>query len=138
MLTDKQTIRQHQFRSDLPRFNSEGYFIFAQLEPEEQKLDDAGRAKLLLNAYAELLKDPSSAMLFDQQLTNATPLAYTLSQDSDPDYEIIEALYKIEGDRNAFSRGKLKVFKKAFAYFSSDDMRSTEDGSIPVGWTKVS
>lgn len=138
MITDAQSIKQLQFRSDLPRLHKEGLFLFAQLESEEQKLPENKRTKLILEAYAQLLKDPSSAMLFDHQLTSAVPLAYQVLPDNDPQFEQIECLVRIEGDHNSLTRGKLKVFLKTFVYFCADDMRSIPEAEVPAGWVPYS
>jgi hypothetical protein len=135
MITDKQTIKQLQFRSDLPRFKD--LFIFAQLESVEQKLGDEERFKLIINAYADLIKDESSAMLFDNKIISVLPKAYKIYADSDPDYNWLECIYEIEGDRNKYVHGKIKIFKKAFAYFVMDDLRSVAEVSISSDWAEV-
>ena len=138
MITDKQSIRLLQFRSDLPRFPKDNVFIFAQLEPEEQKLSESKRTQLILQTYAQFLEDPSTAMLFDDQLKSVRPLAYKLSADTEPNCEILECLYHIEGDRHPYTLGKMRIYQKAFVYFFSDLVKSISESHIPQDRTHVS
>lgn len=145
MISDAVTIQKLALRSDLPRPKAEGFFLFAQLESREQTLAAPERARLLAHAFAALVAQEESRS--ERPLPAVLPRAYQ-ERSLAPDW--IELEYACDlaepferrsraGQLLAVTkhlRGRVRLFKNAFAYFTPDDLRPLE--AIDTrGWTEL-
>jgi len=135
VLTDSATIQKLTFRSDLPRLKAEGFYLFAQLEPHEQTLPEPHRIQLLGAALAALVAQEESRS--DRPLPPVLPRAYRRHELGADWVELVYACDLAEpferrnrqGDVLGVSqhlRGRVRLFRGAFAYFSPDDLRPLE------------
>jgi hypothetical protein len=145
MLVDDVTLRQLRFRSDLPRLTEEGFSVFAQLEPEEQRASETEKVRLLMRAHAALVAKEEA--MSERPLPALLPRAYR-AHVLDSDFTEYECAFDLESpferrtrDGRVLAithhvRARLRVFKGAFAYSTPDDARPLEmlDTS---GWTAV-
>lgn len=135
MIADAATIQKLSLRSDLPRLKSEGFFLFAQLEPQEQTLPADAKSRLLGLAYAALVA--SEEKHAERPLPAVLPRAYQ-QRDLAADWIEIELACDLAEPyerRNRAGqvlavtkhlRGRVRLFKGAFAYFTPDDLRPLE------------
>lgn len=135
MITDAATIQKLALRSDLPRLKGEGFFLFAQLEPEEQILAAPAQWKLLANAFAALVAHEERNT--ERPLPPVLPRAYRLRELSAEWVELEFACDLAEpyerrnraGQVLAVTkhlRGRVRLYNGAFAYFTLDDLRPVE------------
>lgn len=135
MLTDPATIQKLALRSDLPRLNREGFFLFAQLESEEQLLPELPKSQLLGRALAQLVaREEQNA---ERPLPAVIPRAYERRELS-PDWveftfgcDLAEPFERRNraGHVLAITRhlkARVRLFKGAFAYFTHDDFTPLE------------
>lgn len=135
MLTDPATIQKLSFRSDLPRLKGEGFYLFAQLEADEQALECSARAKLLGRAFAQLVAQEESRS--ERPLPVVLPRAYR-QQALGADWVELEYACDLAAPFERRNRagnvlgvtkhlkGRVRLFKGAFAYFTPDDLSPLE------------
>lgn len=135
MLTDPATIQKLALRSDLPRLKTEGFFLFAQLEPQEQTLPETARSSLLARAFEALVAREEQHA--ERPLPKVFARAYQQRELSSDWIEIEYACDLAEPfeRRNRAGRvlavtrhlrGRVRLFKGAFAYFTPDDLQPLE------------
>jgi hypothetical protein len=134
MITDKKQIQELQFRSNLPRFFKEGIYLFAALEPEEQKLPKDEQIKLMIDAFKTIAEQEE--LLFNKPITSANELAYKIYSDENPDFEWLECIYETIGDVENYLWGEMKIYKGAFVYFVTGSLKSIEKPRIPNDFTR--
>lgn len=132
MITDVATIQKLALRSDLPRLQGEGFFLFAQFEPAEQTLAAPAKWKLLGEAFAGLVAQEERNA--ERPLPAVIPRAYQ-QRELSPDWIELEFACDLAepyerrnraGEVLAVTkhlRGRVRLFKGAFAYFTLDDLR---------------
>jgi len=135
MITEAATIQKLALRSDLPRLKSEGFFLFAQLEPAEQTLAGPAKWQLLSRAIAALIADEERNS--ERPLPAVLPRAYQLNQLS-ADWVELQYACDLAEPYERRNRGgqvlaltkhlkvRVRLFKGAFAYFTPDDFRPLE------------
>lgn len=135
MITEAAAIRKLALRSDLPRLKQEGFHLFAQLEPQEQKLAELPKFQLLSRAFAALIAEEERAS--ERPLPAVLPRAYQSTVLS-PDWlelefacDLAEAFERRNraGEVLAVAKhlkGRVRLFKGAFAYFTPEDVRLLE------------
>lgn len=139
MLTDPMAIQKLALRSDLPRLNREGFFLFAQFEPAEQLLEAEERWQLLARALPELVAYEERNA--ERPLPKVLPRAYKIQQLSEDWVELEYACDLAEPYERRNRAGNVlavtnhlkvraRIFKGAFAYFAHDD--SSPVASIDV------
>jgi hypothetical protein len=135
LITDASTIQKLALRSDLPRLKGEGFYLFAQLEPEEQTLGEPAKTQLLGRAFAALVAQEESRS--ERPLPALLPRAYQRRELSADWVELVYACDLAEPfeRRNRagnvlavtkYLQGRVRVFKGAFAYFTPDDWTPVE------------
>jgi hypothetical protein len=135
VLTDPATIQKLSFRSDLPRIEGEGFYLFAQLEPEEQTIADAAKIRLLAEAFAALVAREEQRS--ERPLPAVLPRTYQRRELSVDWVEVEYACDLAEpferrnraGHALALTKhlkGRVRLLKGAFAYFTPDDLTPLE------------
>jgi hypothetical protein len=135
VITDAATIQKLALRSDLPRLKDEGFFLFAELEPGEQLLPEPAKWKLLGEAFAALVAYEERHS--ERPLPAILPRAYQRRELSADWVELEYACDLAEpferknraGQVLAVTKhlkGRVRLFKGAFAYFTLDDLRPLE------------
>jgi hypothetical protein len=135
VLTAPAAIKKLALRSDLPRLKQEGFFLFAQLEGEEQQLAELAKRQLLGQALAALVAHEER--LAERPLPAVIPRAYR-QRELAPDWlELTFACDLAEPFERRNRAGqvlavtkhleaRVRLFKGAFAYFSPDDLQPLE------------
>lgn len=130
VITDAATIQKLALRSDLPRLKGEGFYLFAELEPAEQRLAAPAKAQLLGRAFTALVAREEQRS--ERPLPALIPRAY---QQRDIDRDWVHLAYACDlaepferrnraGNVLAVTKhlhGRVRLFKGAFAYFTPDD-----------------
>jgi len=135
VITDVATIRRLALRSDLPRLKSEGFHLFAQLEPEEQVLATPTKRRLLAQAFTALIAEEERNS--ERPLPAVLPRAFRQRELSSDWVELEFACDLAEpyerrnraGHILALTRhlqARVRLFKGAFAYFTPDDLSPLE------------
>ncbi|MGC4067929.1 MAG: hypothetical protein QM784_25420 [Polyangiaceae bacterium] len=135
MITDPATIQKLALRSDLPRLKSEGFFLFAQLEPAEQVLLAPTKSNLLARALVTIVAREEQHA--DRPLPAIQPRAY-LYRELSPDWAELQFAYDLaapyerrnrKGNVLAIAKHlklRVRLFNGAFAYFAPDDLTPLE------------
>jgi hypothetical protein len=135
VLTVPAEIKKLALRSDLPRLKKQGFFLFAQLEGEEQQLAELAKSQLLGQALAALVAQEERNA--GRPLPAVLPRAYR-SRELAPDWlELTFACDLAEPFERRNRAGqvlvvtkhleaRVRLFKGAFAYFSPDDLQPLE------------
>lgn len=135
MITDAATIQKLALRSDLPRLKGEGFYLFAQLEPNEQTLAEPAKAQLLGRAFAALVAQEEQRS--ERPLPALLPRAYQ-RRDIDADWaeltfacDLAQPFERRNRAGNVLAvtkhlQGRVRLFKGAFAYFTPDDFTPLE------------
>ena len=135
MITDPSAIQKLALRSDLPRLKRDGFYLFAQLEGAEQTLDERARARLLAEAFAALVAHEESRS--ERPLPAVRPRAFR-RRELDADWvevelacDLAEPFERRTRDGRVLGvatqlRGRVRLFKGAFAYFAPDDLSPLE------------
>lgn len=130
MLTDATSLRQLRFRTDLPKLTKDGYSVFAQLEPEEQKLSESAKVALLAQAFSAQLAEEEK--LSDRPLPALRARAWR-RQDLggafvgyDVAFDLAEPFERRRRDGQVLAvthhvLARLRVYEGAFAYSTPDD-----------------
>jgi len=135
VITDAATIQKLALRSDLPRLKAEGFFLFAQLEAREQLLAAPARSSLLGAAFAALVAAEEGNA--ERPLPRVVPRSFVQRELSADWIELeyaCELAEQYERRNRAGQvlaickqlRGRVRLFKGAFAYFTPDDLRPLE------------
>lgn len=146
MIHDEATIKKLSFRSDLPRLTKEGFYLLAQLEGDEQKLDDAAKVKLLAAAFVDAVAREEARS--DRPLPPLVPRAWHVTRSDDEwlDFELACGLASPFERRNRGGdvlgvahhlKARLRLHRGAFAYFALDDVRPLDELDTSA-WTPIS
>lgn len=143
MITDDDTIQKLAFRSPLPRLQKDGFYLFAQLETAEQKLAGTARAALIAPAYAAVIAREDSRS--ERPLPIVLPRAYR-SRLLDASWIELEYACDLaapfgrrrEGENvvghACYLQGRVRLYRKTFAYFAMDDLHAAESPETGDGW----
>ena len=135
MITDAATIRGLALRSELPRLKSEGFHLFAQLEPEEQLLAAAIKRRLLAQAFTTLVAEEERNS--ERPLPAVLPRA-SRQRELSADWVELEFACDLAEPYERRNRAghvlavakhlqaRVRLYKGAFAYFTPDDLRPLE------------
>lgn len=146
MITEPATIQKLALRSDLPRLKSEGFHLFAQLEPQEQTLAEAAKLELLGQAFAALVAHEERHS--ERPLPAVLPRAFR-RRDAAPDWVEVDYACDLAEPFERRNRagnvlgvtkhllGRVRLFKGAFAYFTPEDLSPLE-ALDTTGFTLIS
>lgn len=135
MITADRAIQQLALRSDLPRLAKEGFHLFAALESDEQKQQDAAKLAGLATVFAELVAREEARS--DRPLPPVLPRSYKVTS-SDADWMALTLYCDLESPFERRRRdgtvlgvakhleARLRLFKGAYAYFNGDDIRGVD------------
>jgi hypothetical protein len=135
VITDAATIQKLSLRSDLPRLKGDGFYLFAQLEPEEQTLAEPAKWKLVGDAFAALVTYEERNS--ERPLPAVLPRAYQQREQS-PDWVELEYACDLSEPYERRNRAgqvlavtkhlkaRVRLFKGAFAHFTPEDLRPLE------------
>jgi hypothetical protein len=135
VITDPATIQKLALRSDLPRLKGEGFYLFAQLDAAEQVLTDDAKCHLLARAFAALVANEEKNS--ERPLPALLPRAY-LRRELAADWVEVDVVCDLAEPFERRSRagqvlavtrhlrGRVRLFRGAFAYFTPDDLTPLE------------
>lgn len=135
MITDPDAIKKLALRSDLPRTQIEGFYLFAHLESGEQKQESPSRARALAVAFVELVareerhaERPLPAILprsFGERVLTPEWVEIVYACDLAVPFERRNRSGQVLAVTKHL-RGRVRIFKGAFAYFAPEDLTPLE------------